>query len=82
MNETTATAAAAMQEYEDAMTALLAYVRSGEDGQSDMQLRTRLYRADVTIKRLGLRHTTAYHDAVLRADKRAWALRVQTTKQS
>ena len=82
IDETTATAAAAVQEYEDAMTELLAYVRSGERSRSDLQLRTRLYEADIAIERLGLRNTAAYHDAVLRADKRAWALRAQNAKES
>lgn len=76
MDQNTAAAAAAIQEYEHAMANFLARERSGEDGQSDFELRTRLYVADIEIERLQLRHTPAYCEAVLRADSRASAMRV------
>jgi hypothetical protein len=71
---------AAIQEYEDAMIAFLAHVRSDEPGRSDFDLRMRLYNADIEIERLGLRDTPAYRDAVLRADSRAWATRRDTSR--
>lgn len=66
-------AAAAIQEYEDAMTELLAHVRGWERDNSDLHLKQRLYAADNEIERQGLRYSPAYNDAVLRADRRAWA---------
>ena len=68
-------AAAAVQEYEDAMASFLAHARSGDASQSDLDLRSRLYRAGIEIERLELRQTPACRDAVLRADSRAWAMR-------
>ena len=65
--------AAALQEYEDAMTEFLTSVRA-RDTRSDFPLRQRLYAAGVEIERLKLRDTTAYDDAVLRADRNSWTL--------
>jgi hypothetical protein len=65
--------AAALQEYEDALTEFLASVRA-RDTLSDFPLRQRLYAAGVEIERLKLRDITAYDDAVLRADRNSWTL--------
>jgi hypothetical protein len=64
--------AAALQEYEDAMTEFLTSVRA-RDTRSDFPLRQRLYAAGVEIERLKLRGTPVYNDAVLRADRNSWA---------
>jgi hypothetical protein len=64
--------AAALQEYEDALTDFLTSVRA-RDTRSDFPLRQRLYAAGVEIERLKLRGTPAYNDAVLRADRDSWA---------
>ena len=63
--------AAALQEYEDAMTEFLTSVRA-RDSRSDFPLRQRLYAAGIEIERLKLRGTPAYIDAVLRADRNPW----------
>ena len=63
--------AAALQEYEDAMTDFLTSVRA-RDSRSDFPLRQRLYMAGIEIERLKLRGTPAYNDAVLRADRNSW----------
>ena len=63
--------AAALQEYEDALTEFLTSVRA-RDGRSDFPLRQRLYGAGIEIERLKLRDTPAYSEAVLRADRNSW----------
>jgi hypothetical protein len=65
----------ALQEYEDALGEFLAHTRAAEEcGRADIRLRDRLYAADIEIERQGMRHTPAYNDAVLRADRKAWAM--------
>ena len=63
--------AGALQEYENAMTDFLISVRT-RDSRSDFPLRQRLYAASMQIERLKLRGTSAYNDAVLRADRNSW----------
>jgi outer membrane protein TolC len=65
--------AAALQEYEDALTEYLAQARSAQRGRSNLELANRLYEADMEIERHGVRDTPEYKDAVLGADTRAWA---------
>jgi hypothetical protein len=63
--------AAALQEYEEAMTEFLTSVRARDTG-SDFPLRQRLCAAGIQIERLKLRGTPAYNGAVLRADRNSW----------
>lgn len=72
MDQNTAEAAAAIQKYEDAITCLLTYVRSGRWDQFDFDLRTQLHEASIKVGQY--RGTLAYRDAVFRADSRAGQL--------
>ena len=63
--------AAALREYEEAMTEFLTSV-GARDARSDFPLRQRLYKAGIEVERLKLRGTPAYNDAVLRADRNSW----------
>jgi len=61
----------AIENYEKALLNLLAHVRGVTVGHNLTVLQSRLYEADIEIIRHDLRDTTAYRDAVLRADRRA-----------
>ena len=61
----------AIENYEKALLNLLAHVRGVTVGHNLTVLQNRLYEADIEIIRYDLRDTTAYRDAVLRADCRA-----------
>jgi hypothetical protein len=61
----------AIENYESALCDLLAHVRGVTIGNLFV-LQSRLYDADIEIVRFDVRDTKAYHDAVVRADRRAW----------
>ena len=61
----------AIENYKKALLNLLAHVRGVTVGHNLAVLQSRLYEADIEITRHDLRDTTAYRDAVLRADRRA-----------
>ena len=66
----------AVQNYENALSYLIAATNGVDTGFSVDDLRSRLYQADIEImNHPDLRDTTAYRDAVYRADRRAWTLK-------
>lgn len=62
--------ATTIQKYEDALTTLLFYARTGR--QFDSHLKTQFH--DVSLDVEPYKDTFEYHDAIFRADSRAWDL--------
>jgi hypothetical protein len=62
--------ATTLRKYEDALTTLLFYARTGR--LFDAHLKTQFHDVSLDVERY--RDTADYHDAIFRADTRAWEL--------